>query len=270
MIEARNLDVAYGARRVLSQVDLTVSRGEFVCVVGRNGSGKSTLLRTLAGERAPQAGAVRIDGEDLRGLGPEAVAQKRAVLPQESALAFGFRVHEVVQMGRAAHRRHSSAAEDRRVIAECLAAVGLAEFWDRTYTRLSGGERQRVHLARVLAQVWPTADRPGGFALLDEPTSALDLAHVYGVLARVRALCAGGLGAVAVLHDLNAAARFADRVVVLSDGRVVADGPPAAAITPSLLEVHFGLVAAVSEDRDGRPLVTPLHPSTSHNPLEAA
>ncbi len=269
MITVQDADFCYGSRAVLQGAHLQVERGELVCVVGRNGSGKSTLLRMMSGETLPTRGSVLFDGVDTRALSAAQLAERRAVLPQASRLNFNFAVSDVVAMGRIPHRARSSAAEDQDVVQAALEAVGLSGFGDRRYTRLSGGEKQRVHLARVLAQVWPTADRAPGFVLLDEPTSALDLAHVYGVLERVKVLCRAGLGAVAVLHDLNAAAQFADRIVMLFEGRVVASGAPAAVITAANLRNYFDLEARIERGAAGRLFVLPLSPSSFQTPQEA-
>lgn len=263
MIEARQIVFAYGRREILGGVSLRVERGEFVCLVGRNGSGKSTLLRILSGELRCR-GEVLYDGASAHSLGPHELARRRAVLSQNADLAFPFPVSEVVAMGRAPFKAEPPATRER-IVSEALTAVGLSDFRDRVYTALSGGERQRVQLARVLAQAWPEPGHAGGFILLDEPTSALDLAHVFGALSVVRSLCGRAIGALAVLHDLNAAALHADRVVVLDRGEIVACGPPRDALQPAVLERHFGIRAEISPSG----AITPIAPvDPAHQPQE--
>ena len=243
-----------------------MNAGELVCVVGRNGTGKSTLLRVLSGELTPSEGIVTLDGAPLASLRPLALARRRAVLPQQGELAFSFSVRDVVAMGRTPHRGAPASEPDAAIAAAALRAVDLAGREDERYDQLSGGEQQRVQLARVVAQAWPGAD-PAPVLLLDEPTSALDLAQVYATLALVRELTRSGCGALAILHDLNAAARFADRVVVLSRGRVAAHGTPARVLDSGCLRDHFGVDAEVRH-RGGR--ASAHHTASAslhHNPV---
>lgn len=232
MLSARDLTIARGGRPVLHEVFFGLPRGETVAVIGPNGAGKSTLLRALAGEIAPRSGSVLLDGAAVRTLSPALLARRRAVLPQSAEIDFPFRVDEVVALGlpsgvprRAAHERTAAA----------LAAVGLSGFAGRLATGLSGGERQRVHLARTLVQVW-SADGPPAYLLLDEPTAGLDLEHQLLTLRIARDHAARGGGVLAVLHDLNLAALFGDRIVALKDGRIAADARPAEVLRDATLQ----------------------------------
>ncbi|MFY7974211.1 MAG: heme ABC transporter ATP-binding protein [Rubrivivax sp.] len=239
-------------RALLRGIDLSVASGEFVAVVGPNGAGKSTLLRAVTGEW-PANGEVLIAGRPRAQWPREALARRLAVMSQQPQLSFAFSVTEVVAMGRLPHRG-AGAAADRRVVDAVLAALSLQPFAERSYLSLSGGERQRVQFARVAAQIW----EPDGPAvlLLDEPTSALDLAQQQSVLGVVECLRARGTAVVAVLHDLNLAARYADRIALLKAGRLVTVAPPDAAFDPQRLREVFEVEVDVQRHpRDGRPLL---------------
>ena len=235
-------------REVLRATDLTLPRGELVALVGTNGSGKTTLLRLLTGILRADAGEVRFDGRPLSSWRRVDLARHVAVLPQQLDLPLGFRVAELVQMGRAPHARRlfASTEADERAVARALADANALELADRFADELSGGERQRVLVAMALAQ-------EPDLLLLDEPTLHLDLAHQVALLAAIRRLRdQRGLTVLAVLHDLNLAAAFAPRVAVLDDGRVVADGPPGEVLTPDLVRRVFGVAVDEARTPDGR------------------
>ena len=237
--------VRIGASTLVDGLSLGVAPGEVVAVVGPNGAGKTTALRLLAGELAPTAGAVRLDGAPLAAAAPRALAQRRAVLPQASALAFGFDVLDVVLLGRTPWR--TGRAADLAAAGRAMTAAGVAHLARRRYPSLSGGEQQRVHLARALAQL--DADAPAGrYLLLDEPTSALDLAHQHAVLRVARRQAEAGVGVLAILHDLNLAAQYADRIAVLAAGRLVALGAPDAVLTPTVVRCAFGISVVVTRN----------------------
>ncbi|RIX98183.1 heme ABC transporter ATP-binding protein [Aureimonas flava] len=238
MITLEDAAVGYRARTALHPTSLAIASGTFTVVVGPNGAGKSTLLKVMTGEIAPQTGRVRLDAEPLGAVPPRALARRRAVLPQSSALAFPFTVAEIVRLGLEAGGR----ADGRDAIVAALARVDLAGFSGRTYQELSGGEQQRVHLARVLCQIGePVENGQPHFLFLDEPISSLDIRHQIAVLRIAREFADQGGGVLAVLHDLNLAAGFADRILVLADGRVIGDGSPAEVLTDALIERAFGL-----------------------------
>jgi iron complex transport system ATP-binding protein len=234
-------------REVLRSVDLTLARGELVALVGTNGSGKTTLLRLLTGVLQPDAGSVRFDGRPLAEWRRGELARRVTVLPQQLDLPVGFRVAELVEMGRAPHARRlfASTEADARAVARALADADALELADRYAEELSGGERQRLLVAMALAQ-------EPDLLLLDEPTLHLDLAHQVALLAAIRRLRdQRGLTVLAVLHDLNLAAAFAPRVAVLDEGRVVADGPPADVLTPDLVRRVFGVAVDEARTADG-------------------
>ncbi|WP_406412275.1 heme ABC transporter ATP-binding protein [Streptomyces halstedii] len=251
LAEARGLGIRLGRRQVLDAVDLTARAGEVVALVGPNGAGKSTLLAALAADLPAGSGEIRVDGRPAAAWSPPELALRRAVLPQSAALSFPFPVEDVVRMGRAPWAGTAKEDEDDVAVASAMEATEVTRFAARPFSALSGGERARVALARVLAQRAP-------LLLLDEPTAALDLRHQELVLRICRERAAAGDAVVVVLHDLGLAAAYADRAVVLRDGRVAVDGPPAEVFTGELLgEVYRQPVEVFPHPRTGAPLVVP-------------
>ena len=252
LVVARDLAIGFslpGGRRreVLRGVDLALARGDLVALLGTNGSGKTTLLRTFAGTLVPDRGSVTFDGRSVKDWRRQELAQRIAVLPQQLDLPLGFRVAELVAMGRAPHARRlfASTAEDERAIDRALLDADAADLADRPAEQLSGGERQRVLVAMALAQ-------EPDLLLLDEPTLHLDLAHQVTLLGAIRRLRdQRGLTVLAVLHDLNLAAAFAPRVAIFEEGRVVADGPPREVLTPDLVRRVFGVHVDEARTSDG-------------------
>lgn len=256
---AQHVTVHAGGRALLHGVSLALAPGEFVAVLGPNGAGKSTLLQVLAGDRAPREGAVRLEGRELSAWPPAELARRRAVLPQQSRLAFPFTALEVAALGRTAWQGRR--AVDLGIARAALHAAGAAALETRSYLTLSGGEQQRVQLARVLAQMWePAAPGAGRYVLLDEPTASLDLRHQRDVLALMRRLTSQGVGVLAVLHDPNLAFAFADRVAVLSAGRLVAAGSPAQMADSALFQTVFGVsVSVIAHPGSSAPWIVPHH-----------
>ncbi|WP_431980265.1 heme ABC transporter ATP-binding protein [Streptomyces qinglanensis] len=251
-VQARGAVVRLGGRKVLDGVDLTVAAGEVLALVGPNGAGKSTLLAALGGDLATEAGSVLLGGRRVGEWSPRALAVRRAVLPQAATLAFPFTVADVVRMGRAPWAGTRQEDLDEAAVAEAMTEAEVAAFADRQFTALSGGERARVALARVLAQ--RTA-----LLLLDEPTAALDLRHQELVLAVCRSRAAAGAAVAVVLHDLNLAAGYADRVALLDAGSLTALGPPGRVLTSDALsEVYRHPVEVLAHPADGSPLVVPV------------
>jgi len=258
MIALHDITVRIGEATLLETVSAAVRPGRLTAVVGPNGAGKTTLLRVATGELAPSVGTVEMDGGPLDALPPREQARRRAVLPQQSQLHFAFSVLEVVLMGRTPHVRGAESARDWKVAQAALGAVGMADFADRTFPTLSGGEQQRVHLARALAQIWTPPTDGHRYLLLDEPTASLDLAHQQNVLRATRTFAADGVGVLAILHDLNLAAQYADHVVMLHRGAVHAQGPPGDVFAPAGIEEVFGCpVCVVAHPTQPCPLVVP-------------
>ena len=255
MLAAERVSFSYAGAEVLREVTLRLHAGEMTALLGRNGAGKSTLLRLLSGALTPSRGAVFLDGASLARLPRKAVARRLAVVPQEVQVPFAFTVREVVSLGRTAHVPflQGESARDRRAVENALDLLDLPALADRPYNTLSGGERQRAVLAMALAQ------QPS-VLLLDEPTVHLDLAHQMEVLRLIRRLHgAGGLAVLAAVHDLNLAALHFDRLLLLKDGRIVADGPPQAVLTAESIYDVFGAAVQVdAHPTTGTPRITLL------------
>ena len=250
-LECRGASVRAGGHDLLTQATLQLRPGRFTAVLGPNGAGKSTLLSVLSGQRRPDAGEVLLDGRALTRLRTDDLALRRAVMPQESAVAFDFTAREVVALGRFPHRLRPH-PEEESVIDQAMALTGVVALAARVHNTLSGGEKARVHLARVLVQLWFA--RPDGAArwlLLDEPTAALDLAHQHAAMRLLRARAAEGLGVVAVLHDLNLALRYADEVVLVRAGHAPQQGPVATLLQAPLIETVWQTRCQAVAGEDG-------------------
>jgi iron complex transport system ATP-binding protein len=255
-VVARDIRAGYSEREVLRGIDLVVHAGELVALVGPNGAGKSTLLKVLGGLLQPASGSVTIDGIDIKGLDRRSIARHIAVVPQVFETLFPFTVREIVALGRTSRLGPlgTLGSDDARAVARALDDIGAADLADRRIDRVSGGERQRAVLAMALAQ-------EAGVLLLDEPTAHLDPTHQRATLERVATLArVRGLAVVAVLHDLNLAAAFASRVVLLADGVVVREGAVSEVITPEIVARVFGPGLRVVAF-EGRPFVIPEPPS---------
>jgi len=253
-LDARDLAVRYGGSGlVLDGVSCGVSGGRFLAVVGPNGSGKTTLVRALSGLVRLERGEVRVEGKPLAQWTRPALARVLAVVPQGEEVAFPLRVEETVMLGRYARLGPFAApgAADRAAVADALARCDVAAFTGRTTDSLSGGEWQRVRLARALAQ-------EPRVLVLDEPTTSLDVRHEMELFELVRRLVDGGLAGLVITHHINLAARFADRMILLSAGRVAAEGPPAEVLRRETLREVFGWPVAVTTWCDGSPQVVPL------------
>lgn len=251
----REVSLRYGERSALSRVTFEARSGELVALTGPNGSGKTSLLRCALGLAEPSGGGAWVLGDDARGLSPKERALRVAWVPQDESPRDNVRVGEYVLYGRYAHLPPfvGEGPADRAAALRSLSDVDLTDRVDSGILELSGGERQRLLLARALAQEAPVL-------LLDEPTAHLDIGHQLDLLGRVRRLVQERrVCAVAALHDLNLAARFADRVVVLSHGRVVADGSPAEVLQPALLRQVWGVLAERRRDpRTGQTFLLPV------------
>jgi cobalamin transport system ATP-binding protein len=255
-LRVRGVTVRFGDRTALQEVDLEVPRGQFVALAGPNGSGKTTLLRAALGFLAPDTGTVEVFGDDVLRLPIAERARRVAWVPQEENPRDDAPLLDYVLYGRYAHLGwlQAESEADRDAALRALRAVGLEDRARDGILSVSGGERQRAILARALVQEAP-------LVLLDEPTSHLDIAHQIDLLTRVRELSRDrGVTIVAALHDLNLAARFSDRIVVLSRGRRVADGAPSAVLSEELLARVWGVVADLRRDpRTGTPYLLPHH-----------
>jgi iron complex transport system ATP-binding protein len=258
MIEARDVTVSIGRHRIVQEAAVTARPGEVTAIVGPNGSGKTTLLKAICGDM-PYVGSVAINGRDVARAKPWELATLRAVLPQATTLSFPFTVREIVRLGTLGGRSGALAGEEERLPERALTAVDLEGFAGRYYQELSGGEQQRVQLARVLCQVWaPVLAGEPRYLLLDEPVSSLDIRHQIAIMKIARAFADRGGGVVAILHDLNLTAMFADAVVVMHRGRVAAAGTPREVLADDTLEEVFGCALRVGAVPQGNaPFVLP-------------
>ena len=253
-IAVDDLSVHRGGRDILSGVTLAVPAGTMTGILGPNGCGKSTLLRCMAGLERSDRGRVLIGGADVAGLAPALLARRLALQAQDADTALGFSVRDVVGLGRLAHRRGLLSGEDERdraVVARALGLLDLDGLADSAVETLSGGERQRVMLARALAQ-------EPDILLLDEPLNHLDVHHRFEVLALVRSL---GITVLAVMHDLDLAGRYCDRVVIMKAGRVVADAAPDGALTREHLTPAFAVEASIDRHPVTRQIRIDLQPA---------
>ncbi|MCL4765988.1 MAG: ABC transporter ATP-binding protein [Hyphomicrobiaceae bacterium] len=248
-LEAQGITVALGRRRVLEGASLAAAPGEMIAVVGPNGAGKSTLLRSMAGLLKPLAGSVALGGRRLADWERGALARAIAYLPQARAVHWPLSVECVVALGRLPHGAGPGSLKeaDSAAVDAALTAMDLMQFRQRLATELSGGELARVLVARALAQ-------EAQVLLADEPTAGLDPAHQLALFDRLRRIAAEGRSMVVALHDLSLAARFCNRIVLLKDGRSVADGPPEAVLSSDWLAAVYGIEARLVRI-DGLPLV---------------
>jgi iron complex transport system ATP-binding protein len=239
MIELSNLSVTLSGKTVIEDISFKAAAGELTALCGPNGSGKTTTMKAISGELA-YAGSARINGEQVSAVEPWRLASVRGVLPQASTISFPFTVREIVRMGLTAGRNRHPEQSDR-IAAGALAAVDLAGFEKRFYQELSGGEQQRVQLARVLCQIpEPVVDGRPCWLLLDEPVSSLDISHQLAIMTFAKSFCLRGGGVVAVMHDLNLTALFADSMALLKSGKLVACGAVGGVLTDGNLETVFG------------------------------
>jgi iron complex transport system ATP-binding protein len=255
LVRVQELAFGFPGRAVLRGVTFTARAGEVIGLCGPNGAGKSTLLRLILGLLRPGAGRIWLGGDPVDALDRREIARRAAFLMQDSPLDLPLLAREVVAMGRLPHLRRFEAerASDRAAIDAAMELTDTRAFADRRVTELSGGERHRVQLARALAQETP-------LLLLDEPTASFDVAHQLQALRLLRQVAARGHSVMVALHDLSLAARSCDRILLLGDGRLQADGPPAQALTEENLARLFRVRARVRTDEEGGLTVTPLAP----------
>lgn len=231
MITISDVTVSLGNKKIIGNACFEALAGEFTVIVGPNGSGKTTLMRALSGD-LPFAGHIAINGQSLSRLKPWQMATMRAILPQSTSLAFPFTVREIIKLGLTSGRSVGPRHALEHLPDEALELVDLAGFGGRFYQELSGGEQQRVQLARVLCQVWqPVLDGQPRYLFLDEPVSSLDIKHQLIIMEIAQNFAASGGGVIAILHDLNLTSMYADRVVVMHNGKVDTVGTPAEALT---------------------------------------
>jgi iron complex transport system ATP-binding protein len=258
MLQVQKVSYRIGQATLVRDVSLEVKTGEMLAIVGANGAGKTTLLRLMAGDITPSAGTVVLKGKPLAKYGSRELALKRAVMPQQTSITFDFSAHDVVMMGRHPHIRWGETREDHRVVEVALERTATTHLKEQPFATLSGGERARVTLARVLAQQTE-------MLLLDEPTSALDLRHQHMTLQIARDLAHDKHAVIAVLHDLNLAAMYADRVGMMMDGHLVALGKPEEVLTADNIQMAFSLpVEVMPHPHQDCPLIVTLAPGNGY------
>ena len=250
--------VSAGKTRIVQDLSFHAKAGEVLAIIGPSGSGKTTLMKAMTGE-LPYSGGITLAGLEVGGLSPEVLAAMRGVLPQASQISFPLNVAEVVGLGLTSSRRER--AFRARRIAEALAKVGLSGFEGRSYQELSGGEQQRVQLARVLCQVWDPLPQEGlpHWLFLDEPVSSLDIKHQVQIMQLAADYAKRGGGVVAVMHDLNLTAAFADRVLVMQGGRRLAFGARDEVMQAELLSKAYDFpLEILTRPGGGRPVIVPM------------
>lgn len=261
MLDIQNLSGGYGETTIAHQINLAVRSGEWLSLIGANGSGKSTLLKLISRILTPQQGAVLLDGKAIHTQPASVVAQSLAILPQQQTIPEGLTVRQLVSLGRAPHQRWYQwelSQEDGQIVQTAIAQTGVSEFCDRPVEQLSGGERQRVFLALALAQ------KPK-ILLLDEPTTYLDICYQLQLLELLKRLNQQ-ITIITVLHDMNLAARYSDRIALLHQGKLWAVGTPAEVLTPEHLAQTFGVEVTILSTPVGLQ-ICPLSPS--HSPSHA-
>ncbi len=265
MLQAIDISKTIKGKSILKPCSLDILPGEFTAVVGANGAGKSTLLRMLSGEDSPTTGKVFLNSQPISAFSSKKLSQLRAVLPQSTSINFPFTVEQVVEIGRYAHE--GSEQQNQQIISEILQRTGLTTFRERAYQTLSGGEQQRVQMGRVLAQLWqgnhPVHEPPPRYLLLDEPTASLDLAQQQKLLSLAKDSCREGVGVLAILHDLNLAMQYADRILFLKKGQTVAYGSVTEVVTQTIIEDTFSHPVRLLHDQ-GQWVVVPQAFSNVH------
>jgi iron complex transport system ATP-binding protein len=255
MLEARDITYSVGGRELISRVSASFAAGKLHLMIGPNGAGKSTLVRVLSRLLKPQQGVVRYDGEDISSTAELDLAKRQAVLSQAVEVAFPLTVREVVMMGRYPHFGGRPGPVDHEIVDEMMRFFDVTEFADRAYQTLSGGERQRVNFARVLGQLWRAHNDAGSktrYLFLDEPLTFLDIRHQIDFMKKIKEFgSAADVVTVGVVHDLNLAARFADQIVIMNDGKLFASGTPAEVLTSENIDRVFGVEPTFLAAADG-------------------
>lgn len=254
VLSIKQLSLSINGASLLDDINLEVASGEIVTILGPNGAGKTSLLKVITHELPASTGEVLLNGHTSQHWSQIEQAQMMGVLPQHSLLNFPFSAAEVVNLGRTPH--DTGLSRDTEICQAALQAVDAEHLRDRAYTQLSGGEKQRVQLARVLAQIWEPSPSGERILILDEPTSSLDLAHQQQILATARDLAQQGCAVVIVLHDLNLAARFADKIFLLSCGHIAAQGTPEQVLQTAVIKKVFDVdVHIIQHPETGVPVV---------------
>lgn len=238
MIKVSNVSYKAGKRTLLNNINLEVKQGELLAIIGANGAGKSTLMKLLSGDQKAHSGEITFNDININNMSAGWLAKKRGVLSQQNTLSVSFTTEEIVLMGRYPHFDVKPQQRDIEIVKTVMAETGVRHLAGRDYNTLSGGEQQRVQLARVTAQIY---DIEGAYLFLDEPTNGLDLRYQQQILVNARNLADKGYGVVAILHEINFASRYADRVLILKEGEILALGTPNEVINTQNVQDAFGV-----------------------------
>jgi len=256
MLKTENISFNVGKKQILKNVSATFLPGEFNMILGPNGSGKSSFLKIFSGEINKFQGTVLYDDKKIKDLRKEELAKKRAVMSQQADLGFPLLVEEVVMMGRYPHFTFNPNKKDITICNEVIERMNLTEFTKRNYLTLSGGEKQRVQYARVLAQVWEKPTDSYRYLFLDEPLNSLDISYQHEFLLSAVELMKDHTVLIAVMHDINIAAHYADNLFFLREGELIVHGRPKDILTENIIEQVFNIKTTVIENPiTGKPLV---------------
>lgn len=255
MLTATALNYKIGKHYLIRDVSFQIRPGELLAILGANGAGKSTLINMLSGERKPTSGEILLFNKKLGDYSPQDLSKKRTILQQQHRVHLSFSVKEILLMGRYPHFKYRPDKKDLTVVEEAMEVCGIGHLLDRSYLSLSGGEQQRVQFARVLCQIW---DQPESLLLMDEPVAALDPQYQQQTMAIARAFSQKGFMVIAILHEINLAAQYADRILMLKGGRKWLDGTPTEVLTPTHIYSIFNTAVDVMVNaRTLKPLIVP-------------
>lgn len=273
MFSANELNFSIGKKSLVQDASLNIEAGEVTVILGPNGAGKSTFMKLLAGDLRPDSGLITLDNQSIIELSNKQVAQRRAMMPQSSNVVFPFTALEIAMIGRSPHVSKNETLHDRRIVEEAMICTGVNHLASRNYNTLSGGEQQRVQLARALAQIWvDEADNCANearYLLLDEPVASMDLAHQHETLRIAKTFSQRNVGVLLILHDINLAAMYADKIAVFKNGKIYRQGEPKAVLDEALIRNVFGVDVFLSEHPTlGCPVMVSLPNPLLHSPNE--
>ena len=248
-IKSNNVDITLGGRDILNNISVEIAAGEITTVIGPNGAGKSTLLKALAGDIKPDKGNIFYDGKNLIDINIQERAFTRSVMSQLQPIAFDFSVREIIEMGWIDRGQSDYAEEFENAVMDIVLECGVENLIHRNFNTLSGGEQRRIHFARTLLQLWRPSDaKDPKYLLLDEPTANLDLTYEVKMLNIIKEVSKAGSGVMLVLHDLNLAAKYSDKIILLSNGKMVKIGSPKDVLKAELLSVIYDIDIKIKED----------------------